>query len=118
MLNSVCVITVKVKNMEEAIDFYTNVLGFKVSKQYGEKIVSLVHDHIPIVLEETEHVESGSQQNVLFGLQSDDLDKDMEYLHSKEVTFLFDEPKPCPPGRYTVIVDTSGNQIELLEFSN
>ncbi|MFJ8529174.1 helix-turn-helix domain-containing protein [Bacillus sp. NPDC094106] len=53
-----------------------------------------------------------------FSSKSKDLDKDMEYLKSNHVPILFDEPKPCPPGKYVIIKDPTGNQIELVEFLN
>lgn len=43
MSSQVCVISINVPNLNEAIDFYTHTLGFEVNKQYGPKIVSLVH---------------------------------------------------------------------------
>lgn len=118
MLNQVCVVTVKVDNLEKAIQFYTEVLDFKVSKHYGEKIVSLVHHEIPIVLEETATEKSTQGQSVLLGIQTNNIEKDFDRLKSLGVTVLFDEPQQCPPGRYLVIEDPSGNQIEVVEFSN
>ncbi|PKR76770.1 hypothetical protein CEY16_13195 [Halalkalibacillus sediminis] len=117
MLNKVCVITVKVEKMDEAIDFYTKVLGFQVDQRYGEKIVSLEHEGLPIVLEEISTGKS-NDQSVLFALYSDDLDGDIQHLEFHETKILFNHPEPCPPGRYTIIEDPSGNQIEIVEFSN
>ncbi|MFD1738736.1 VOC family protein [Bacillus salitolerans] len=118
MLNKVCVLTVKVLDLNEAIDFYTNRLDFEVSKYYGEKIVSLKHNEIPIVLEE-DHIESGGAgKTVLLGILSHDIEKDFAKLKEKGVKLVFEEPKPCPPGRYFIIEDPSGNQIEIVEFSN
>ncbi|QOR67897.1 VOC family protein [Cytobacillus suaedae] len=105
MLNKVCVVTVKVDNIQAAIEFYTNVLDFKVSKYYGEKIVSLQHEAVPIVLEESEIQKEDKGQGVLLGLLSDDIDKDFSDLKAKGVKVLFNEPKPCPPGRFFVIED-------------
>lgn len=116
MLNKVCVLTVKVSNLQEAVQFYTNVLDFTVSKYYGDCIVSLVHNEVPVVLEESETVENGN--NVLLGILSKDIEQDFNNLKSKGAKVLFDEPKPCPPGRYFIIEDPSGNQIEIIEFSN
>ncbi|GGB29913.1 hypothetical protein GCM10011409_04060 [Lentibacillus populi] len=118
MLNEVCVLTVKVDNIRAAVDFYTNVLDFAVSEEYGEKIVSLVHNEIPIVLEEVKTKTTSAEQGVLLGIRSEDLDKDLEQLKAKGVKLLFDEPEACPPGRYIVIEDPAGNQIELVEFCN
>ncbi len=119
VLNKVCVLTVNVNDMKEAIDFYTRVLDFEVSKRYGETIVSLVHNGLPIVLEEKKGSgQAGSGQSVLPGILSEAIEKDFELLKSKGAVMIFDEPKPCPPGRYFVIEDPSGNQIEVVEFSN
>lgn len=118
MLNKVCVITIRVPNLENAIDFYSEILGFKVSKYYGEKIASLQHGDIPIILEECGSAVQNPKQNVLIGLISRDLDLDILELKKKGVDFLFDEPKPCPPGRFIIIKDPTGNQIELVEFSS
>ncbi len=118
LLNQVCVLTAKVDDIKKAVEFYTNVLSFKVSKYYGEKLVSLIHNEIPIVLEETEPFDTETRQSVLFGILSENLDKDVEALKAKGVSLLFDEPQPCPPGRFTIIKDPAGNQIELVEFSS
>jgi lactoylglutathione lyase len=112
------VLTIKVDNLDAAIEFYTKVLDFEVSKRYGEKIVSLVHNHVPIVLEESDIPSTNQGQSVLLGILSENLDDDLSRLKSKGAKILFDEPKPCPPGRFTIIEDPSGNQIELVEFSN
>lgn len=117
MINKVCVLTIKVQDMKSALEFYTNVLDFEISKKYGEKIVSLVHKEIPIVLEESASAQSSSNQ-ILPALLSENLDYDIAHLKSKGAKFLFDEPKPCPPGRFIVLEDPSGNQLELIEFSN
>lgn len=117
MLNKVCVLTIRVPNLKEAINFYSNILGFKISKYYGEKIASLQHDEIPIVLEESEDAQQNPKQNVLLGLFSENLDADILNLKMKGASILFDEPKPCPPGRFTIIEDPAGNHIELVEFS-
>ncbi|WP_404450990.1 VOC family protein [Virgibacillus necropolis] len=118
MLNKVCVLTIKVHNIDAAVDFYTNTLDFNVSNHYGEKIVSLINPEFTIVLEENEEESLMSGNNVLLGLVSENVDEDMKMLLSKGVKMVFSEPRPCPPGRYIVIEDPSGNHIELLEFSN
>ena len=116
MLNNVCVITVKVSNMKESLAFYTEVLNFKISKEYGPNIVSLQHDSIPIVLEEES---LASQKNsVQIAIQSSDIHRDFQRFKEKRVPILSEEPKPCPPGLYFVIEDPSGNQIEILQFMN
>ncbi|MBT2688498.1 VOC family protein [Bacillus sp. ISL-47] len=116
MLNRLCVLTVKVNNLQTALKFYTEALDFKVSKYYGEKIVSLVHSEVPVVLEETAEENKGA--NVLPGILSEDIERDFSRMKEAGVNVLFDEPQSCPPGRYFVIEDPSGNQIEIVEFLN
>lgn len=116
MLNKVCVITIKVEDMQNAVRFYTEMLDFKVSKHYGENIVSLVHEGVPIVLEKADSNRAAS--SVLLGILSENIEKDFASLKEKGATILFDEPKPCPPGRFFVLEDPFGNQIEIVEFSN
>ncbi|MFQ3543135.1 VOC family protein [Halobacillus rhizosphaerae] len=116
-MNNVCVFTIHVHDMDQALKFYTEVLKFETEKKYGEKIISLVHHDIPIVLEENVHMNKDGGQNVRLGLKSEDIDQDFSYLRSKGVTILVDEPQPCPPGRYIVFEDPSGNHLELVEIS-
>lgn len=116
MLNKVCVLTIKVEDMEKALQFYTKVLDFEVSKHYGENIVSLVHNEIPIVLEKSEEAIATGGQRVLLGILSDNLDEDVHRLREEGAKILFDESRPCPPGRYNIVEDPFGNQLELVEF--
>ncbi|WP_194840849.1 VOC family protein [Filobacillus milosensis] len=116
MLNQVCVMTIRVPNTEHAVKFYTEILGFEVDQYYGDTIVSLKHDQIPLILEEHSEVING-QNNVVLAIQSEDLEQDIEALTQAGVKFIINKPEACPPGRYAVIEDPFGNQIELLEFS-
>lgn len=117
MLNQVAVLSIQVHNMNEALEFYTNVLGFEVSKKYGETIVTLKQEAFTIVLELAENVHKEPRQNVLPGIISENLDQDLAMLKDKGVQIIFDEPRPCPPGRYSIIKDPTGNLIEMIEFS-
>ncbi|MDO6655849.1 hypothetical protein [Anaerobacillus sp. 1_MG-2023] len=67
-------VTVKVPNMKQALAFCTKVLDFELTKEDGPKIVSLVHENIPIVLEE-KAVQTDSK-NVLLGIPSSSILQD------------------------------------------
>jgi lactoylglutathione lyase len=118
MLNKVCVLTIKVGDMEKALEFYTKSLDFEVSKHYGDNIVSLVHNEVPIVLEKSDEESTSVGQKVLLGILSENIDEDVDHLRQKGAKVLFDESRPCPPGRFNIIEDPFGNQLELVEFSN
>ncbi|SDL63880.1 VOC family protein [Sediminibacillus halophilus] len=115
-MNKVCVITIKVKEMEEAIAFYSGKLNFVVSEHYSETVVSLKQEPIAIVLETSQSGEVPPDNSIVLGLESVDLDKDIKILKEKGVKLVSDEPKPCPPGRFIEIEDPSGKKLEVLEF--
>lgn len=110
----VCVISIYVPDMEKAVDFYTEVLGFKVNKAYGQKIVSLVHDGVPIVLEEKEQTGGGS--GIALALKTDNVYKSANDLLAHGVELLMKEPADCPPGKYISFKDPFGNTLEYLQF--
>jgi lactoylglutathione lyase len=118
MLNSVCVLTIKVSDIQKALEFYTEKLDFEVSKFYGDEIVSLKQEPIALILEKKEADNHTVGSNVVFAIQSYDIEKDYLALKEKGVKLLFNEPKPCPPGKFFAIEDPFGNQIEVLQFIN
>lgn len=117
MLNQIGVLTINVHEIDEAVEFYTNILGFELSQRYGENIATLKQEAFTIVLEKAETVHTNTQPYVLPGIISENLDEDIKHLKAKQVKLIFDEPRPCPPGRYMIIEDPTGNHLELIEFS-
>ncbi|MFS0862382.1 VOC family protein [Fredinandcohnia sp. 179-A 10B2 NHS] len=121
MSNQVCVIGIYVPNLTEAIDFYTNTLGFEVNKQYGPKIVTLVHGDLPIVLEENENAIYNRDNNasgIALALRTENIYETAKNLKEKNVTFIVEEPTNCPPGKFISFKDPFGNMLEYLQFEN
>ncbi|WP_368505172.1 VOC family protein [Alkalihalophilus sp. As8PL] len=121
MVNQVCVISIYVPNLNQAIDFYTNTLGFELNKQYEPKIASLVHGELPIILEEkdnTIHSQDNKTTRVVLGLRTDNIYETVKYLREKDVNFIIEEPTDCPPGKYISFSDPFGNILEYLQFEN
>ena len=115
-MTQVCVISIHVPDMEKAIGFYTRVLGFEVNKEYGTKIVTLVHGGLPIVVEESENTTNGGASGVVLTLKTDDIYQTVESLKEHNVEFILEEPTPCPPGKYISFRDPFGNMWEYLQF--
>ncbi|ANX11604.1 methylmalonyl-CoA epimerase [Fictibacillus arsenicus] len=119
-MSQVCVIGIYVPNIQKAISFYTTVLGFEVNKQYGSKIVTLVHGDLPIVLEETEHpMQEGSSKpsGVVLALKTEDIHETVRMLKDHHVDFIVEEPTDCPPGKFVSFRDPFGNVLEYLQFN-
>ena len=121
MMNQVCVISVYVPDLNKAIDFYTNTLGFELDEQYGPNIASLVHGELPIILEENDNANYNQDNKitgVVLGLRTEDIYETEKFLKEKEVNFIVDEPTNCPPGKYISFKDPFGNVLEYLQFEN
>lgn len=120
-MSQVCVISIYVPNMEEAVDFYTNVLNFEVNKQYGPKIVTLINGELPLVLEESENVSyksGGHPSGVVLALKTGDIEQTLQQLKDSNVKFLVEVPTECPPGKFISFYDPFGNAIEYLQFAD
>ncbi|MCM3636286.1 VOC family protein [Sporosarcina luteola] len=117
-MTQVCVIGIHVPDLEKAIDFYTGVLGFEVNKEYGPKIVTLVHGDLPIVLEETEVAAfNKTSSGVELTLKTDDIHRSLAILKEHDVELIIAEPADCPPGKYISFRDPFGNVWEYLQFN-
>lgn len=116
-MTQVCVISIYVPDIQKAVGFYTEVLGFEVNKEYGSKIVTLVHGELPIVLEEKENAGySEASSGVVLTLKSDDIHQSLAMLKEHDVELIIGEPADCPPGKYISFRDPFGNVWEYLQF--
>ncbi|MDH6369400.1 lactoylglutathione lyase [Paenibacillus sp. PastF-3] len=116
---NITVISINVADMTIAIDFYCNKLGFEISTQYDDSLVSLKHEPIPIVLCQVElstQVQYPRESQVVIGLQVEDLVTSIKQYKQLGIEVLYDETRECPPGIYSAIADPFGNVIELLEY--
>ena len=120
MNTSLCMISIKVTDMEKAKDFYCEKLNFNLEKEYGENIIELNLNGMPMILEKVSKPNSSNYEEdsqIVIGLRTEDIKTDLNTLQEKGVDVLYQEPQQCPPGYYTVLIDPFGNKIELLEFS-
>lgn len=116
---NISVISINVADMTTAIDFYCNKLGFEISTQYDDNLVSLKHEPIPIILCQVEfstQVQYPRESQVVIGLQVENLTASIQQYKQLGIQVLFDVPREFPPGIYSAIEDPFGNVIELLEY--
>lgn len=118
MENQICVVSIYVPNLQQAVEFYTNTLNFEVNKYYGEKIVSLENGNLPFILEEKQgELSTGVKPfGVVLALQTQNIEETLAHLKSKNVQFIVDAPTNCPPGKFISFTDPFGNIIEYLQF--
>ncbi|MDY7040613.1 MAG: VOC family protein [Chloroflexota bacterium] len=114
-MTRICVVSVYVRDIQEAREFYCDKLGFEVAREYGDCILQLENDGVTFVVEKIEG-EYPDKPCTVIATQTDDLAGDMEKLRGLDVTFIHDTPQPFPEGVYAACRAPGDNILELVEF--
>ena len=114
-----------VNDVDAAIGFYTEHLGFSVSGQSGPDFALLARENLQLVLSPPKGPGGGSQPmpdgqrpepggwNRII-VRCSNLDQEVATLRKAEVTFR-NEIVAGPGGRQILLEDPSGNLVELFE---
>ena len=118
----VSAVQINVHDIDSAIRFYCEVLGFEIeNREHYPKVISLKHEGVLLLLSQAEvptRVDYPKQAQTLLNFRvNEDLCSLVARLKKKGVAFLAEAPSPCPVGRFIPFVDPSGNVHELVEFS-
>lgn len=117
---AIVAISVYVHDMEKAVAFYRDILGFKVKSAPVPFITELEHEGVALVLCLAEApVKSGypRQAGVVIGIAGGNIKERAKQLAAKGVTLVVAEPQEFPGGTFIAFNDPSGNVVELLEFA-
>ncbi|PLT33438.1 VOC family protein [Bacillus sp. V5-8f] len=122
-------VTVLVRDYDEAIEYYTDKLGFVLSSNNdfgnGRRWVTVSPSKesataIVFVLADTdkkdERVGSQAADHVFLVIETNDCHGDFEKMKSKGVKF-YGEPKEVPWGIEVVFEDLYGNRFDLLQHN-
>ncbi|MHA1963942.1 MAG: VOC family protein [Candidatus Thorarchaeota archaeon] len=117
---SFCVIGIYVDDMDKAVEFYCEKLGFKEVERYDDGcIVRLENEGAPVILEKVEktsRIEYPGYSQVVLGVETANIEQTSEELRAKGVEFLHDKPQAFVAGHVMAMRDPSGNVLELLQF--
>lgn len=115
--------TLKVKDMEQSLEFYQEVLGLPISNRFsvgpdveiaflgdGATKIELIADH------HYQEVDPG--KGITLGFLVESLEKMMDMLHQKEIAVLEGPIKPNPGTQFLFISDPDGYRIQLVEETN
>jgi catechol 2,3-dioxygenase-like lactoylglutathione lyase family enzyme len=117
-----------VDDQEKALRFYTDVLGFKLKRDFpvgGARWIALVSaegaDDLELVLEPNSHPAASAYQAALFkdgipatAFESRDIEKEVSTLKERGVVFTFG-PIATGPVTIAIFSDTCGNLIQLYQ---
>ncbi|MBX3064293.1 MAG: VOC family protein [Anaerolineae bacterium] len=113
-------LTIQVHDMDVALQFYVDILGFSVRmKEDYPHYVLLDHDPFPIAIHapgERNTAEYDKHANTVIGIGVIDIVSKLADLKARGVDLIHDAPKRFKFGLYAALRDPSGNIIELIEF--
>jgi len=114
----VCVQTVYVSNLQEAVRFYADALGYEVKESYGPCIVQLKTGSVTLILEEIEAGGQPSTPITVLSFRTEDIQASMRSVVEAGGELLHSSPQKCPVGLFVRFKDKAGVMHELLQFDN
>lgn len=112
---AVCVQTIYVSDLAEAIRFYAQGLGYEVKARYGACIAQLKTGSTTLILEQIEGPSPAAPATVL-SFQTDDIHAAMRRVVDAGGELVHAEPQRCPVGVYVNFRDPAGVLHGLLQF--
>lgn len=111
----VCVQTIYVSDLGEAVRFYAEGLGYEVKATYGPCIAQLRTGATTLILEQMEGSHPEMPATVL-SFQADDIHAAMRRVVEAGGDLVHTEPQRCPVGVYVNFRDPAGVLHGLLQF--
>lgn len=119
-MDSFAVIGIYVDNIDNAKEFYCDILGFEVENSYEEGCILQLKSKGPTVILEkvdrpsTAEYPGGSQ--VVLCVTTDNIDMTSKEYRERGVNFIHDKPEPFVAGQFMAMRDPAGNILELIQF--
>lgn len=112
--------TVHVKNMEESLNFYQNIVGLKLTDRFNVtptmEISFLGEDDTKLELicnDNFKNIIAGNA--VSLGFKVDSLDKMLELVKSRGIEIKSGPTQPNPNLKYFIISDPNGLKVQFAE---
>ena len=113
----VIAISIYADNLDKAVAFYRDALGFSEQARPVPFIVELAHEGAALVLCQAESPASVGYPNragVVIGIMAPDLDAAVNRVKSAGHAPIHSEPQAYPGGKYVAVADPAGNVVELI----
>jgi lactoylglutathione lyase len=115
-----CWSTLTVKNMEESLKFYQEIVGLKVDRQYeagpGTKIAFLGDGETKIELicnGASNEINVG--KDISWGFEVDSIDESLSLMKEKGLTIHSGPFQPNPHIKFFYVLDPNGLKIQFVE---
>lgn len=114
--------TLYVKDMEESLSFYQDILGLSIANRFqarpGVEIVFLGDGETKVELIWDQEKKNPSMgQDISLGFQVDSLADQLEFIKEKGIPILRGPIEPNPSTKFFFISDPNGLTIQFVELS-
>ena len=115
-----CWSTLRVKNLEESLKFYVDIVGFNISKRYsaglGKEIAFLGEGETKIELICNEALKEISYgEHISLGFEVNSIDEMMNLIKEKGISLHSGPFQPNPHTRFFYVLDPNGLKIQFVE---
>jgi lactoylglutathione lyase len=115
-----CWVTIKVRNMEESLKFYEEIVGLKIDNRYnsvpGKEIAFLGEGETKIELicdESLDEISHG--EHISLGFEVNSADEMMNLLKDKGIEIHSGPFQPSPHVKFFYVLDPNGVKIQFVE---
>jgi lactoylglutathione lyase len=117
-----CWITINVKNMEESLHFYHEIIGLEIAERFqtgeGTDIAMLGEiggAKVELICNKDHIVQS---TGLSIGFEIDSLEKAMDQMHSNNIPILRGPISPNPSVSFFFITDPNGVEVQIVQHSH
>jgi lactoylglutathione lyase len=117
---SFCWVTINVKDMEESVKFYTDIVGLPVARRMkpmpGTEIVFLGSGGTEVeLIKNDKNTNPQFGKDISLGFTVDSVDAKIEFLKGKNIKVHAGPFQPGPMVKFFFVLDPSGVQIQFVE---
>ncbi len=115
-----CWVTINVKNMQESLEFYKEVVGLKVYRMMnptkGTEIVFLGEGETKVeLIKNDRNMNPEYGRDISLGFEVESIEKEMERIKGKGIIEIQGPYQPSPMIKFIYITDPNGVKIQLVE---
>lgn len=114
--------TIKVKDLEESITFYTEIVGLKVQRRFaagpGREIAFLSEAEEQTAVELIDDQDQNQVDlgiDISLGFEVDSVDQKIEFLEEKKIEIVSGPVSPNPNIEFFYVLDPNGLRIQFVE---
>ncbi|MDD2412026.1 MAG: VOC family protein [Bacteroidales bacterium] len=113
--------TLHVKNMEESLKFYREIIGLKlnsiskISPEFELAFLGSGDTQVELIFDKSKEIKY-ENTDISMGFQAESLDLLIEQLKQKGISVFAGPIQPNPNVRFFYILDPNGIKIQFVEF--